>query len=737
MRELGGPIELRNLTKNREPHIHVHPPLGLHELEKRIPPAAQTRYCAELEELQELLHFPEEVALRLADYEYQLFYQVQPIDYLRQVTFELGGDTGQSSSESTASNSSTRSSVSSLINRFNEVSAWVTQLIISQPTHDARRAVLSCVLRVALSCWNIANFNGAMEIIAGLKSNKLKPFWLSITEKESLPILEFLSAALLSVEYDRALSRALAMAECPVVPFFGAFLRELREILAAPPLPGHEEQSQVAAGKQTKACDSRHRDQMQQQRQVFISDYNGEDHHFTKIGPGGLINLEKIYRTQAVMDHISLCHQHYHSRNRLTPSSSLMEYLKSSTVPEQRVLAAAPPEKVELDAEYECDMDDYHPVQPLVHDHGVSFVCLSSALTKIDQHVIQILHHGSTVVMWEGVEGPGVQAQRGSSLYFLRLDRSLTTLTWVRPSWSALKTGNSADQDPFTTDFNLSFNPEDTLASGLLTKLASQAAAEQTTSGTTLDEGFLDLMVVKELHLGGRDVEKDSELASVARRYSLSHEPGNECALTILYGYGISDNRLLYIVCPPAVCRIWFSGLSWLIRGLSRQTALSDRRLLWLKEQYLQLYHEAGCICGPLAADAIRSFGGRDWSLAGAVQQTGQNSETGALRREVSMKIKKKQLLSNQTFKDKSLKNQFIEPSTMCMESSYWRSNVHHRQSTPTTFPDYQPDVARHHSLGQLAYNSSQPKYERDRHGSTELLWHGRHPRVGSILYDT
>lgn len=64
------------------------------------------------------------------------------------------------------------------------------------------------------------------------RSNKLKPFWLSITEKETLPVLDFLSAALLSAEYDRALSRALAMAECPVVPFFGAFLRELREILA-------------------------------------------------------------------------------------------------------------------------------------------------------------------------------------------------------------------------------------------------------------------------------------------------------------------------------------------------------------------------------------------------------------------------------------------------------------------------------------------------------------------------
>nr|CAD7572889.1 unnamed protein product [Timema californicum] len=66
-------------------------------------------------------------------------------------------------------------------------------------------------------------------------SNKLKPFWLSITEKESLPVLDFLSAALLSAEYERALCRALAMTECRVVPFFGAFLHELREILATTP----------------------------------------------------------------------------------------------------------------------------------------------------------------------------------------------------------------------------------------------------------------------------------------------------------------------------------------------------------------------------------------------------------------------------------------------------------------------------------------------------------------------
>lgn len=66
---------------------------------------------------------------------------------------------------------------------------------------------------------------------------------------------------------------------------------------------------------------------------------------------------------------------------------------------------------------------------------------------------------------------------------------------------------------------------------------------------------FLDLLAVKEVTLGGRDAEKEAELTATARKYGLNHEPGNECALTILYGYGLSDNRLLYIVCPPVVCR--------------------------------------------------------------------------------------------------------------------------------------------------------------------------------------
>lgn len=116
-------------------------------------------------------------------------------------------------------------------------------------------------------------------------------------------MLDFLSAALLSAEYDRALSRALAMAECPVVPFFGAFLRELREILSSGStmpggtVPGHDssvpvpsdphyhyQHTSVGVGtgsgggvggfggghmiKSPKNDPRIHRDQQQQQRQV-------------------------------------------------------------------------------------------------------------------------------------------------------------------------------------------------------------------------------------------------------------------------------------------------------------------------------------------------------------------------------------------------------------------------------------------------------------------------------------
>jgi phosphatidylinositol phospholipase C epsilon len=96
-------------------------------------------YAAELESLHKLLHFPEEVALRLTATEHHLFYQVPPIDYLRQVTLDLAAGNDLSgvtaaaaacaanTAAATAAASSSRPSVRDLIKRFNEVS------LISRP----------------------------------------------------------------------------------------------------------------------------------------------------------------------------------------------------------------------------------------------------------------------------------------------------------------------------------------------------------------------------------------------------------------------------------------------------------------------------------------------------------------------------------------------------------------------------------------------------------------------------
>lgn len=90
-------------------------------------------------------------------------------------------------------------------------------------------------------------------------------------------------------------------------------------------------------------------------------------------------------------------------------------------------------------------------------------------------------------------------------------------------------------------------------------------------------------------------------------------------------------------------------GLTWIMKGLRRQQRLADRSMYWLKEQYIQLYYEDNCCCEPLAADAIRAFGGRDWAGQGIVSATGiaPGETVDSLRRETSIKFKKKRSVAN------------------------------------------------------------------------------------------
>lgn len=211
-------------------------------------------------------------------------------------------------------------------------------------------------------------------------------------------------------------------------------------------------------------------------------------------------------------------------------------------------------------------------------------------------------------------------------------------VTWHRPAWRRLKTFQ---------EFNLAINPEELLPQRLAYR--PQPTANETESqSTTLEEGCLDLGTVKEITIGSRNHEYDTELLAAGRRYGLTHI---ESCVSIMYGSTLSDNRVLCLLCPPMLCRVWYVCLNWIIRGIKRQQKLADRSMLWLKEQYIQLYFGDGTCNEPLAADAIHVFGGRDWSNIGGnatAANSLQASETiETFKRESSIKFKKKRSVVN------------------------------------------------------------------------------------------
>ncbi|CAG4981424.1 unnamed protein product [Colias eurytheme] len=713
----------------------------------------------ELASLKTLLHFPEEVALRLTDTEYKLFYQVPPIDYLRQVTLDLGGEgvLGTVSERHmirrppATHTPQAKSSVRSLIRRFNEVSAWVTDLVMSPASLEDKKVVLTCVLRVALTCWNIGNFNGAMEVVAGLKSHKLKPFWLSISD-EPLPALDFLSAALLSAEYERALSRALAMPECRLIPFFGAFLRELREILAATPsltthsvaaTPTHRRDFKRESTKDDRASqkkdsrreskrsdtsplkDSCKRDPRNEPtRQVYIASFDDEgEQAFRRVGPEGLVNLEKVYRTQAVMDHIASFHQHRHTLAR-TSTPVFGDYLRTVISACEQPVFAPPTHKgstFENEALYELEGGGYSPVQPLPHDHAVTMFPLAPQNgDRVDRHILQIMHHGTACIVGEAEWGAFVH---------LRLERACALLAWCRtahrPHAHCGETLSESVQQP---EVSLSYNPEE-----VIPLKYSGNLVHETEAGVVGEEGFIDLQCVKDMRLGGKLLEpKDiAELVANAKRHGLETCNQRAHVISLVYGKTLSDNRIVHFLLPPYSYRVWAVGLHSVIKALISQTKLADRSLAWLKNKYTALYYEDGCCCEPLVSDAIRIFGGRE-SIYGSSCHSTPIKYTESESSKSGVKFKKNRSTSElkgsprsySTSGTRSEEETFSSPR----HSSYSAASSHHTSCGP-----------RHSSLTATSITSNSPNRSSLRRLETsERFWENmKHLRTGSVGYET
>ncbi|XP_053623157.1 1-phosphatidylinositol 4,5-bisphosphate phosphodiesterase epsilon-1-like isoform X2 [Plodia interpunctella] len=752
-----------------------------HDIENDEAPIPEDSSYEELTALRSLLHFPEEVALRLTDTEYQLFYQVPPIDYLRQVTLDLGGEgvLGAVSERHMIRRAppthtqQTKSTVRALIRRFNEVSAWVTDLVLSSNTAEERKATLACILRVALTCWNIGNFNGAMEIVAGLKSNKLKAFWFSISD-EPIPVLDFLSAALLSAEYERALGRALAMPECRLIPFFGAFLRELREILAATPAltshpvaatpphrrdfkrestkedrgsskrdPRRESGKRVDQGTTTSPLrESGKRDTRSNEpsRQVYIASFDEEGEQapgWRRVGPEGLVNLEKVYRTQAVMDHVASFHQHHYALSR-SNAPVFGDYLRTALPACEEPVFAQCSQKTsgcdfENEALYELEGGGYCPVQPLPHDHGVTMFPLAPQNEeRIDRHVLQIMHHGTACIVGE--------AEWGGTLAQLRLERACALLTWCRTAYRPHgHLGDMQSENIQQPEISLSYNPEEVIP------LKYTANIHEHEAGIVGDEGFIDLQCVKDMRLGGKllDPRDLAELTNNAKRYGLDSSAHGPYIISLVYGRTLSDNRTVHFLLPSYSYRVWAVGLHSVIRALMSQNKLADRSLTWLKNKYTALYYEDGCCCEPLVTDAIRVFGGRESTCGSSSHSTpvkGVYSDHTESIRNTGIKFKKNKSTSElKTSSPKSYGSTHTSGTRSEDEVVLGHSPRH--SSYSATMSQHHPCAPRHSSLTAAATTIMAGSHNRSslrRLETSERFWENlKHLRTGSVGYET
>ena len=72
--------------------------------------------------------------------------------------------------------------------------------------------------------------------------------------------------------------------------------------------------------------------------------------------------------------------------------------------------------------------------------------------------------------------------------------------------------------------------------------------------------------------------------------------------------------RTLCFISPKYCSQIWYLSIDKLITQYHKHRLCSDRRIVWLKNQYLSLYHENEHFQGPTPMTAILIFGGRQWN---------------------------------------------------------------------------------------------------------------------------
>uniref|UniRef100_A0A3B4VIV0 Phosphoinositide phospholipase C n=1 Tax=Seriola dumerili TaxID=41447 RepID=A0A3B4VIV0_SERDU len=573
-----------------------------------LPPSV-SGISKELAELRHLVQFPEEIACILTEQEQQLYQRVFPLDYLCFLTRDLGSPECQTkhhpnlkaslSAPAMPTQSAQRSNaVEDLVTRFNEVSSWVTWLVLTAGSMEEKREVFSYLVHVAKCCWNMGNYNGVMEFLAGLRSRKVLKMW-QFMDQSDIDTMRSLKDAMAqhesSSEYKKVVTRALNIPGCKVVPFCGVFLKELSDaldgtasIISLKPPPDNTEDSIE-----------------------FVSDYSGQHNFMSRSGPNGLHVPEKEATVSNILQIIRSCNRSLEAEDpdeaSTSPSStgpspasrnnsfrdrcrnqSVSLFMVGDLSDSEGDLSSEP---VVKEVEFQGTEETHR-----AFSHGTELIPWYVLSLQPDVH--QFLLQGATVIHYD-------QDSHLTARCLLRLQPDNTTLTWGKPQ--------SGGASP----------PEQPLGLG-----------QTVVAG--LAEGLLDLGVVKAVFLGHQGVD----VHAVCLQNKLSQMTVEENGLSLLYGLSTTDNRLLHFVAPNHTARMLHKGLSELVNATRKLKRFPDQRLQWLRRQYVSLYQEDGRYEGPTLAQAIELFGGRRWNMS-----TGGTEKTGAQKNSplsINDKAKKK-----------------------------------------------------------------------------------------------
>uniref|UniRef100_A0AAZ3R6H8 Phosphoinositide phospholipase C n=1 Tax=Oncorhynchus tshawytscha TaxID=74940 RepID=A0AAZ3R6H8_ONCTS len=584
-------FEVRAYTQLRQLHS---PMVG----SSVVPAAPLTKVNKELSDLQPLVSFPEEMAYILMDQELQLYSRILPQDYLCFLTLDLGGpDPPQPQGQKhqpvqphlMAGCSRPHNAVEDLVTRFNEVSTWVTWMILTAGSMEEKREVFSCLVHVARCCWNMGNYNTVMEFLAGLRSRKVLKMW-QFMEQSNIETMCALKDAMAhhetSAEYRKVVSRALHTPGCRVVPFSGVFLRELGEALDG------------AASLINLRPRLSSRDSVE-----FVSDYNGQDNFLQRAGPDGLNQAEKEATINNILQTIRSCNRSMESEDWEesggSGDGSITGSRKNSFKDGNHNqftmgdLSESVGDLSDLSQGKDPEFQGMGERTQKAFAHGTEL--MPWYVLSLHPHVHHFLQQGATVIHYD-------QDSHLTARCLLRLQPDNCILTWAKLQSEGLP-GSSPGPDS-----SMLRSPT---GSGYCGKLILNSLAD----------GFLDLSVAKAVFMGHPGADIQAVCLQNKLSFGLSLE---ECGVSLLYGLHTTDNRLLHFVAPRNTARMVYAGLESLLAVHRRMRRFPDQRLQWLRRKYVNLYQEDGRYEGPTLAQAIELFGGRRWSVgAGSMEKSG------------------------------------------------------------------------------------------------------------------